>query len=204
MREPVAVIHGRFQPLHVGHMEYLLAGKELCDVLLIGITNPDPWQMAPETSDHTRNQPQANPCTYYERYLMVEVAMAESGVPRTAFRIVPFPHSFPERLGHYAPRSALYLLSIYDSWGDCKLSRFEDLGLRTHVLWRRTSKVTSGARIRTLISAGEPWESLVPPATARVIHESGIDQRIRSSVVSPQQSGRHTAHSASSATESLQ
>ena len=58
---------------------------------------------------------------------------------------MPFPHGLPERLFHYAPRDALYLLTIYDDWGEAKLRRFERLGLRTHVLWRRQEKLTSGA-----------------------------------------------------------
>ena len=41
MKDAVGVIHGRFQMLHYGHMEYLLAGKERCERLIIGISNPD-------------------------------------------------------------------------------------------------------------------------------------------------------------------
>ncbi len=32
--DKIGVIHGRFQMLHIGHMEYLLAGKERCNYLL--------------------------------------------------------------------------------------------------------------------------------------------------------------------------
>jgi len=181
MREATAVIHGRFQPLHIGHMEYLLAGKEFCDVLVIGITNPDPWQIVPEAAEPHRSEELANPCTYYERHLMIEGAMHDAGVPRREFRIVPFPHGFPERLRCYAPSDALYLLSIYDEWGETKLRRFEDLGLRTHVLWRRTWKVTSGSAIRRRIVHDEPWGDLVPPATTRVICTHRIEERIRGS-----------------------
>jgi nicotinamide-nucleotide adenylyltransferase/phosphinothricin biosynthesis protein PhpF len=175
----VGVIHGRFQPLHVGHMEYLLAGKARCDLLVVGITNPDPWQVKVETTNVLRSEPAANPCTYYERYLMVEGALLDSGIAHGGFRIVPFPHSFPERLRHYAPLEAEYFLTIYDHWGEAKLQRFQELRLRTHVLWRRTSTVTSGSAVRQLIAAGEAWTHLVPPATAQVIEEFGIAERIR-------------------------
>jgi nicotinamide-nucleotide adenylyltransferase/phosphinothricin biosynthesis protein PhpF len=176
---PLGVIHGRFQPLHIGHLEYLLAGKQACDLLVIGITNPDPWQLGQEESNPERGRLEANPCTYYERHLMVEGALLDSGVGREQFRIVPFPHSYPERLQYYAPREALYLLSIYDDWGETKEKRFQDLGLRTHILWRRTEKVTSGSEIRELIRTSRPWEHLVPAATARVVRERGVDERIR-------------------------
>jgi nicotinamide-nucleotide adenylyltransferase/phosphinothricin biosynthesis protein PhpF len=175
----VGVIHGRFQPLHIGHMEYLLAGKARCDLLVVGITNPDPWQVKVETTNVLRSEPAANPCTYYERYLMVEGALLDSGIAHGGFRIVPFPHSFPERLRHYAPLEAEYFLTIYDHWGEAKLQRFQALRLQTHVLWRRTSTITSGSAVRQLIAADEAWTHLVPPATVQVIGEFGIAERIR-------------------------
>lgn len=175
----IAVIHGRFQPLHIGHMEYLLAGKERCAMLIIGITNPDPSQIKVEPTNPARSAGLANPCTFYERYDMIDGAMVDAGLPRDAFRIVPFPHSFPERLKHYAPADAEFLLTIYDDWGESKMARFEEQGFRTHVLWRREQTVTSGTEIRRCICAGAEWEHLVPAATARTIHRFAIDARIR-------------------------
>jgi nicotinamide-nucleotide adenylyltransferase/phosphinothricin biosynthesis protein PhpF len=178
-RHPVAVIHGRFQPLHLGHLEYLLAGADRCDTLVVGLTNPDPSQIADEPTDPTRGSAAANPWTYYERYLMVEAALAATGVPADRVRIVPFPHSFPARLRFYAPPDACYLLTIYDEWGEAKLDRFRALGLTTEVMWRRVAKPVSGRRVRAAIAAGDNWEALVPPAVAAVLKECGLDGRIR-------------------------
>lgn len=163
------VAHGRFQPLHPGHLEYLLAAKNRCRLLVIGITNPDPSQTIAEETDPERGRAEANPFTYYERYLMVEGSLTSAGVSRKEFRIVPFPHSFPERLWHYAPRSAHYFLTIYDAWGEAKLARLGDLGLDVSVLWRRDTKVTSGTEIRARIRSGLPWEHLVDPPVAETI-----------------------------------
>jgi cytidyltransferase-like protein len=175
----IGVAHGRFQPLHVGHLEYLLASKEFCDLLVVGITNPDPRFTVEEPSNPARSRADANPCSFYERYLMVEGALAEAGIPPEALRIVPFPHGQPDLLRFYAPNEALYLLTIYDEWGQVKLDRFASIGLATQVLWRREEKVTSGTEIRRLIAAGDgSWERLVPPAVAEVIRERGIDRRL--------------------------
>ncbi len=178
-RHPVAVIHGRFQPLHLGHLEYLLAGADRADLLVVGITNPDPSQVATEETDPERGLPEANPFTFYERYLMVEAALREAGVAAHRLRIVPFPHSFPDRLHHYAPVDAVYLLTVYDEWGDTKVARFHDLGLTTEVMWRRTDKPISGSRVRAALARDEEWAGLVPPAVARVIKEGDLGARLR-------------------------
>jgi len=167
----VGVAHGRFQPLHPGHLEYLLAAKARCRLLVVGITNPDPSQTAHEQTDPGRGLPDANPFTYYERHVMVERSLVDAGVGRDEFRIVPFPHSFPDRLRHYAPRDATYFLTVYDAWGDAKNERLRALGLRVEILWRREHKVTTGTEIRSLMRSGRPWEHLVDRAVARTVRE---------------------------------
>jgi nicotinamide-nucleotide adenylyltransferase/phosphinothricin biosynthesis protein PhpF len=167
------VIHGRFQPLHYGHLEYLLAGAERADILVVGITNPDPDLTTAEPADPGRGKSESNPFTYYERYLMVEGALREAGIPAQRLRIVPFPHGFPERLPYYAPPEAVYLLTIYDEWGEVKLERFGQLGFATEVMWRRSDKPISGTLVRAAIAAGRDLAELVPPAVCRVIKESG-------------------------------
>ena len=41
------MIHGRFQPFHLGHLEYLRGAAERCDEVFVGITNPDPTGSGP-------------------------------------------------------------------------------------------------------------------------------------------------------------
>ena len=41
MHDQIGVIHGRFQLLHNEHMKYIMAGKERCEHLIIGICNPE-------------------------------------------------------------------------------------------------------------------------------------------------------------------
>lgn len=175
----VGVVHGRFQPLHLGHLEYLMAAADRCVILVVGITNSDPSQIVNESSDPERGTPEANPCTFYERYLMIEGALTEAGLAAGGLRIVPFPHSRPELLRYYAPVDAKYFVTIYDAWGEVKLERFTQLGLETEVMWRRDAKPISGRRVRHAIAESGPWQDLVPPAVARVIKEHRIDERIR-------------------------
>jgi len=162
------VVHGRFQVLHKDHMKYIMAGKQLCGHLVVGITNPDPSLTLKEDADPKRNMLSANPLTYYERYLLVTKAFEGSGVKSHEFSIVPFPINFPELYKYYVPMDAVFFLTIYDEWGKQKLSYLQSQGLKTHVLWEipYEQKGISASEIRNLMINGKPWEHLVPESTA--------------------------------------
>lgn len=177
----IGVIHGRFQMLHHGHMEYLLEGKKRCEYLLVGITNPDAGKTAYRDANPHRSQAAENPLTYYERFQMIKGALLEAGVPREGFDIIPFPINVPEQILQYAPREATYYMTLYDAWSAEKKRVLEDLGCRVSVMWERTNeeKFTSGSEVRSLIAAGKEWKSLVPDFVYRYVLEHGIDERIR-------------------------
>jgi len=58
------MIHGRFQPFHLGHLEYLKGAAERSEAVFVGITNPDPTRIREESSDPLRHLPESNPFTY--------------------------------------------------------------------------------------------------------------------------------------------
>jgi nicotinamide mononucleotide adenylyltransferase len=175
------VIHGRFQVLHNDHLKYLLAGMRLCRHLVVGITNPDPLLTREEDSDKKRSGSPANPLTYWERYIMVRVVMAEAGIDASRFSIVPLPINHPELYGYYVPMDAVFFLSIYDNWGRRKLAYFRDLGLKTHVLREVPveEKGLSAEQVRLRMVHGDPWEHLVPPCVASLMKKWDIPARLR-------------------------
>lgn len=177
----IGVIHGRFQMLHIGHMEYLLAGKERCKYLIIGIANPDSYLTKHSDANPHRSTVLANPLTYYERFQMISGAMIEAGVKREEFDIVPFPINYPELIFNYAPKSAKYYMTIYDEWSKEKQLSLQKLGCNIEIMWTRTNaeKVTSGSQVRDMIIHNMPWEQLVPKSVFDYITENGIDERIR-------------------------
>ncbi len=175
------VIHGRFQILHNDHLKYLLAGKELCRHLVVGITNPDPSQVNHEASDPLRSSDVNNPLTYYERLQLVRNALANAGVSSKAFSIVPLPINTPERYKYYVPMDAVFFLSIYDDWGRQKKSYFESMGLTVHVLWEVTpsEKGISAGDVRDRMMRDEPWEHLVPANLANFLKKWNVAGRLK-------------------------
>jgi nicotinamide-nucleotide adenylyltransferase/phosphinothricin biosynthesis protein PhpF len=179
--DKVGVIHGRFQMLHHGHMEYLLAGKNRCEYLLIGITNPDVASTKYSNANPHRSAMLSNPLTFFERFQMIRGAMIEAGVKREAFDIIPFPINYPELLFNYAPKDAKYYMTIYDDWSREKQVSLEALGCSIDVMWTRTNsdKVTSGTEVRNCITHDQPWDHLVPKFVHNYVLDNGIDYRLK-------------------------
>ena len=90
------MIHGRFQPFHNGHLEYMRGAAECCDELFVGITNPDPARVKPEPADPARHLPESNPWSYVDRMLMVKAAAVDLGLDLERVHVIPFPVNEPE------------------------------------------------------------------------------------------------------------
>ena len=161
------MIHGRFQPFHNGHLEYMSGAAERSDELWIGITNPDPARILPEASDPARHLPESNPYTYDERLLMVKAAAADLGLDPAIVHVIPFPVNEPHLWGAYVPEGITQYLRLFSAWGGEKQERL----LAAVILDHGTEKEISGAEVRDALRSGEDWEALVPPGVARVLRE---------------------------------
>lgn len=163
------MIHGRFQPFHNGHLEYLRAALDRCQTLLIGITNPDPAQIAPEAESEHRHRPEANPFTFFQRLLMIRETLLDEGIPLERVIFIPFPINFPDRWRYYLPPDVVHYLRVFSPWEEAKAERLRRQGYRVEVLHRGAAKEVEASEVRRRLAAGQDWEALVPPGVARVI-----------------------------------
>src|SRR6266516_1983774 len=125
---PFASAHGRFQPLHNQHLEYLLAAKQLCEFLWIGITMPDITPLHLNPLGRHRERPDANPLTYFERISMISDTLVDIGVAYDAFGFVPFPIETPVSLANYLPIHIPCFTTICEQWNREKIAVLEGLG----------------------------------------------------------------------------
>ena len=160
------MIHGRFQPFHNGHLEYLRCAAARSERVFVGITNPDPQRIKEEPTDPLRHLPESNPFTYTERLLMVEEVAADE---RIRVHVIPFPVNEPELWAAYVPDGVTQYLRLFSDWGGTKLGRLREAGYEVVVLDEGAEKEISGVEVRAAIRDGGDWESLVPPGVARVI-----------------------------------
>jgi cytidyltransferase-like protein len=163
------MIHGRFQPFHNGHLEYLRGAAERSDEVFVGITNPDPARIRPEAADRLRHLPESNPFTYVDRLLMIEAASADLGLEPGRVHVIPFPVNEPELWDAYVPAGVTQYLRLFSDWGGTKLDRLRNAGYEVVILDEGAEKEVSGAEVREAIRNGGDWEALVPPGVARVI-----------------------------------
>lgn len=176
------VVHGRFQGLHLKHMEYLLAAKMRCRLLYVGITHPDIFACpAASPLDVHGTLVRDNPLAYIERYEMIRDSLLEFGVKREAFEIIPFPVDRPDVLAQYAPADAVYYMSICGEWDREKEKILSSLGLKTEILWERNAeeKGITGTELRALIAGDGSWRQYMPKAAAEYLTEHGLDERIK-------------------------
>ena len=160
------MIHGRFQPFHSGHLEYLRGAAARSDHVFVGITNPDPRRIKEEPSDPLRHLPESNPFSYVERLLMIEAVVADEGLRA---HVIPFPVNEPELWPAYVPEGVTQFLRLFSDWGGTKLERLIAAGFEVVVLDEGAEKEISGADVRAAMREGDDWEALVPPGVARVI-----------------------------------
>ena len=163
------MIHGRFQPFHNGHLEYMRGAAGRSDELWVGITNPDPARILPEASDPARHLPESNPYTYDERLLMVKAAAADLGLDPERVHVIPFPVNEPELWPAYVPQGVTQYLRLFSAWGGTKLDRMREAGYEVVILDEGAEKEISGADVRGALRERGDWESLVPPGVARVL-----------------------------------
>ncbi|MFA5452334.1 MAG: nicotinamide-nucleotide adenylyltransferase [Candidatus Methanomethylophilaceae archaeon] len=163
--ENYALIIGRFQPLHKGHMKVIRKVASESDHVIIGIGSAQ--------YSHTKD----NPFTAGERYLMIAKTLKEEGIENVF--IVPI-----EDLNRYSvwvsqvetmcpPFSIVYSNNQYTR----RLFYEAGYEIRDSPLYNRAE--FSGTEVRQRILDDEDWRYLVPPKVAEVIDQIDGVSRIR-------------------------
>ena len=170
-RVKVGSVHGRFQPFHNGHLDYVLQAFDRADFIWVGLT-----QIFRPTDDadlKNRENANADPLSFRDRAELVEAALVAAGIDRSRFRITPFPIEHRQHLDQFIPSGSVCFTTRVNEWNDEKIKRLSDQGFVVDVLdisVPDNMRVTSGTEIRRLFRDDDPtWARFVPPAVAEVI-----------------------------------
>ena len=176
-----ASVHGRFQPLHLEHMEYLLAAFKVTTFVHIGITQFDLSHLHPVAGAGSHRDSRAsNPLTYFERAEVLTRALSGAGLHAERYRIGPFPIEHPEQLPAYLPATIPILTTRVDEWNDTKINILTRAGYRVEVLYARDRKGVSGDEVRRLMSQrDDAWTRLVPSPTIAYLRTLDLGSRMQ-------------------------
>jgi len=160
-----ALLIGRFQPFHKGHMEVIRTILKDCDYLTLGIGSAQ--------YSHTFE----NPFTAGERHLMISRALKEEGVQN--YFLVPIVdiNRYSVWVAHVSslvpPFKAIY------SNNPLTKRLFSEAGYEVRASPLFNVELYSGTEIRNRMLAGKDWRHLVPETVASVIDEIKGEERIK-------------------------
>lgn len=164
-----ALLVGRFQPFHLGHLSIIKKIIAENDRLIIGIGSPE------------ANYRPVNPFTCSERIQMIEASLNAENIPREKYLIIPI-----RNINNYA---------LWISHLELYVPPFEKVYIGSDIIKRlfldHNKKVNtpyqivdidkehdiSSTMIRELVLKGGDWEKLVPPAVIEVMEKwDGINR----------------------------
>ncbi len=162
-----AMIIGRWQPPHKGHIEVAKQILREVDELIVGIGSAQ--------ESHTLE----NPFTAGERVLMLTRALAAAGIDLSKVHIIPI----PDVKNHAIWVSHVVSLSppfeIVYSGNPLVRRLFKEAGFKTKIQPMFKRKEYWGTEIRDRMIKGGQWEELVPKAVVEVMREIKAVERLK-------------------------
>ncbi len=164
-KEVSALLIGRFQPFHLGHLEVVKAIAKECDRLIVGIGSAQ--------LSHTFE----NPFTAGERHLLISRALTDEGLHN--FFLVPIVdiNRYAVWVAHVSS-----LVPPFDAvYSNNPLTRrlFIEAGYEVRMAPMFNRDEYSGSEVRRRIVEGGKWEMLVPRGVVETIHEVKGDERLQ-------------------------
>jgi nicotinamide-nucleotide adenylyltransferase len=159
-----ALLIGRFQPFHNGHLHLIQNLSKTYNEVIIGVGSSQ--------YSHTAE----NPFSYNERHEMIARSLTDAGI--TNYRIVAIPdiHDPPHWVDHVLSYVNDFDVVISNNPETCRLFTAKGYTVQRTVLFKRVQY--SGQEVRRRLASGGRWTSLVPAAVAAIIREVHGQERL--------------------------
>lgn len=162
-----ALIIGRFQPFHKGHLELARHILKECDELIIAITSAQ------------FNYIEKDPFTAGERIMMIHEALKEGSVDLRRCYIVPVVNDENNArwVGHL--KSFLPTFDVVYTGNAYVAMLMKDSGIKVRDVKFYGREKYNATRIRQLMLQGKNWQELVPKSVAQIIKKIDGVKRIK-------------------------
>jgi len=153
-----ALLVGRFQPFHKGHLEVVKKILEECDYLIIAIGS----------SQYSGTED--NPLNGDERERMIYNVLKDEGVVDWEIVQVMDIHDNDRWVAHV--KKVCPPFDVAYSGNPLTQKLFKEAGIEVREQPMYDRHIYSGTKIRKLISSGGKWEDLVPATSIKTIKEN--------------------------------
>lgn len=160
-----ALIIGRFQPFHLGHLKLIEEAAKEAGTIVIGIGS----------SQESRTR--RNPFSAEERRRMILLSVKGLG-PKIMVCDVPDIGDNARWVSHV--EKIVPKFDVVYTNGELERSLFASSGYRVHATGLYNRERYAGTEIRRRVLAGERWKHLVPEGTKEVMEEIKGAERITS------------------------
>ena len=160
-----ALMIGRFQPFHLGHLELTRQALSSYDELIVAVTSSQ------------FNYMERDPFTAGERIEMILASLKDEGADLSRCIVVPLENQFNVATWHSYLESTLPRFDVVFSGNEYVSMLLKGSGVP--VVPPRFLEISkfNASRIRRMMICDEPWELLVPAAVVRIIREiEGINR----------------------------
>ena len=151
-----ALVLGRFQPLHNGHVRMITKASKLADKLVIGVGSSN------------KSRTYKNPFTYDERNFMISSSINV----KIPYSIAGIP-DFGNNDLWIAWIDDNIDFDVFVSNADNELKIFDDYGFKTQKLELRDDRISS-TKVRELMIEKKPIDKMVPPVVMKFINEMNL------------------------------
>ena len=154
-----ALLIGRYQPFHRGHMEVVKKILEECDLLIIAVGS----------AQYSHNI--KDPFTTGERLVMIRRALQEANVDYSRVWIVPVPDVHLHMLWVAALEGYTPRFTVVYSNEPLTRRLFTEAGYKVKNIQFFERKIYVSTLIRAKMLKGKGWKNLVPKSVADFIEE---------------------------------
>lgn len=176
-RSKIGMVHGRFQPFHHEHFEYVLHGIANSELCIIGITQPNIRSVSECEMLPHRGTTEGNPFTFEDRKRMITLSLERWGVAPESYKIIPFEIDNPEiafpALKKSCSEEITHYMRLFSDWEIHKKELIEQNDMKVIVFQSLHSdymtKNVTGTLVRELVSSKRNWKDFVPYGTKMVI-----------------------------------
>lgn len=160
-----ALLVGRFQPPHLGHLRTIQNVAQRYDDVLVAVGS----------AQHS-HEPD-NPFTVGERFEMLVGALEDAGLRNVHLHPLPDLHRYPAWVRHVEALLPRFDVVVTNNPLTARLFRAAGHRVEAGRLWRRD--LATGARIRARWLRGDDAWDAVPPAVRRVLERIRGPERVR-------------------------